>query len=120
MIILLLSYRVSVLINIFGKLPFSRESDCKKKKGVFSFRHEQNIICSQTKLDDIAHEQITICRQLFAGHVVGSRPMKRKKNLLPITIKVIIDRKCTTAGTRLPWKSKNTQNEQECHESLLV
>ena len=46
-----------------------------------SFTHEQNIICSHTQLDDIAHEQTIICRQLFAGHVVGSRPMKRKKNL---------------------------------------
>ena len=49
-----------------------------------SFTHEQKInICSQTRLDDIfiAHEQTIICRQLFAGHVVGSRPMKRRKNL---------------------------------------
>ena len=36
---------------------------------------------SQTQLGDIAHEQTIICRQLFAGHVVGSWPMKRKKNL---------------------------------------
>ena len=43
--------------------------------------HEQNIICSQTKLDDIAHEQTISCRQLIAGHVIGSWPMKRKKNL---------------------------------------
>ena len=62
-------------------LPFSRKSDCKNEKSVVSFTHEQNIICSETKLDDIAHEQTIICRQLFAGHVVGSRPMKRKKNL---------------------------------------
>ena len=46
-----------------------------------SFTHEQNIIHSQTKLDDIVHEQTIICRQLFAGHMVGSWPMKRKKNL---------------------------------------
>ena len=45
------------------------------------FTHEQNIICGQTQLDNIAHKQTIICRQLFAGHVVGSRPMKRKKNL---------------------------------------
>ena len=32
-------------------------------------------------MDDIAHEQTIICRQLFAGHVVGFRLMKRKKNL---------------------------------------
>ena len=43
--------------------------------------HEQNINCSQTKLDDIAHEQTISCRQLIAGHVIGSWPMKRKKNL---------------------------------------
>ena len=57
-------------------------SDRKKEKSPVSFTHEQNIICSQTLLDGIAHEQAIICRQLFAGHVVGSRLMKRKKNLL--------------------------------------
>ena len=46
----------------------------------FYLRIEQNIICSQTQLDDIAHEQTIICRQLFAGPVVGFRPMKRKNN----------------------------------------
>ena len=34
----------------------------------------------------IAHEQTIICGQLFAGHVVGSRPMKRKKKLLRMII----------------------------------
>ena len=69
--------------NIFGKrsdLPFPRKSDRKKEKRVVSFTHEQNIICSQTKLDDIAHEENIICWKLFAGYVVGSRPMKRKTN----------------------------------------
>ena len=59
------------------------------EKSVVSFTHAQNIICSQTlkpQLDDIAHEQAIIFRQLFAGHVVGSRPMKRKKNLHQIII----------------------------------
>ena len=46
-----------------------------------SFTHEQNSICSQKQLNDIALEHTIICRQLFAGHVVGSRPMKRKKHL---------------------------------------
>ena len=41
---------------------------------------EQNIICSRTQLDDIAHEQTIILRQLFRGHVVGFRLMKWKKN----------------------------------------
>ena len=46
-----------------------------------SFTREQNSICSQKQLNDIAHEHTIICRQLFAGHVVGSWPMKRKKHL---------------------------------------
>ena len=45
-------------------LPFSHKS-------VVSITHEQNIICSKT----------LICRQLFAGHVVGSRSMKRKEKI---------------------------------------
>ena len=38
------------------------------------------------QLDGIAHEQTIICTQLFAGHVMGSRPMKRKKNLLRMVV----------------------------------
>ena len=83
-------------MKILGKrsdLPFSRKSDRQKEKRKVSFTHMQNIICSQsdlqpntskTQLYGIAHKQTIICRQLFAGHVVGSRPMKRKKNLLRI------------------------------------
>ena len=77
------------LMNILGKrsdLPFSRKNDRKKEKGAVSFTDEQNIICSQTLLDGMAHEQTIICRQLFVGHVVGSRPMKRKTNLFRMTI----------------------------------
>ena len=59
---------------------FSRKSD-RKKKRVVLFTHERNIICNQTQLDETAHEQTISCRQLFAGHVVGFRPMKRKKKL---------------------------------------
>ena len=44
--------------------PFSHKS-------VVSVTHEQNIICRK-KL---------ICRQLFAGHLVSSRPMKRKEKI---------------------------------------
>ena len=79
-------------MNILGKqsdLPFSRKSDRKKEKSMVSFTHKQNIICSQTLLDGIACEQTIICRQLFAGHVVGSPPMKRKKNLFRIIIIII-------------------------------
>ena len=73
-------------MNILGKrsdLPFSRKSDRKKEKSRVSFTHEQNIICSQTLLDGIAHEQTIIFQQLFAGHVVV-------KNLLWMLIFIII------------------------------
>ena len=34
----------------------------------------------EKQMEDIGHEQTIICRQLFAGHVLGSQPMKTKKN----------------------------------------
>ena len=61
--------------------PFSRKSD-RKEKSVVYFTHEEKIICSQTHFDDIAHEQTIIYKQLFADHVVGSWPIKRKKHSL--------------------------------------
>ena len=41
-------------------------------KSVVSKTHEQKIICSLT----------IICRQLFVGHMVGSRRMKRKEKYI--------------------------------------
>ena len=55
-----------------------------------SFMHEWNSICSQNQLNDIAHEHTIICRQLFAGYVVGSRPMKRKKHLHRMIFGVVV------------------------------
>ena len=37
----------------------------KKEESEVSFTNEQNIICSQTQVDDIVHEQIVIFRQLL-------------------------------------------------------
>ena len=72
-------------------LPFSYKS-------VVSITHEQNKTClvffetinMETQLDSIAHEQTIICGQLFAGHVVCSRPMKSKKSMHRMIILVII------------------------------
>lgn len=61
-------------------LPFSRKSDRRRRK-VWFHLPMSSIICSQTQLDNIKHEQTLICKQLFASHVMGSRPLKRKKNL---------------------------------------
>ena len=61
-------------------------NNCKKEKSTVSVTLEQNIICSQTLLDGIADEQTIICRELFAGHMVGFRPVKRKKNLFRMII----------------------------------
>ena len=79
-IVLSFDHQVCFLMNMFGKrsdLPFFTQ----ERSRVVSFTHEQNIICSQTQLDNIAHAQTIICWQLFGGHVVGFRPMKRKKIL---------------------------------------
>ena len=69
-------------MNILGKrndLPFSHKSNGKKEKSTVFFTHVQNIICRQTQLDGIAHEQTIIWRQLFVGHMVGSWPIKERK-----------------------------------------
>ena len=73
-------------MNIFGKesdLPwlFTQETSQEGEKHPFINMHEQNVIGSQTQLNDIAYEHTIISRQLFAGLMVDSRPMKRKKNL---------------------------------------
>lgn len=52
---------------------FLRKRHLKKEKSILSG--------SQTQLNDIANEHTIISRQLFAGLMVDSRPMKRKKNL---------------------------------------
>ena len=58
-------------------------------ENVVPITHEQNIICSKTRLDGTTHEQTIICTQLFAGHVVGCQPMKGKKKLHRIINRVI-------------------------------
>ena len=63
------------------KVPNDRDHINEQGASVVSSTHEQNSICSPKKLNDIAHDHTIICRQLFAGHVVGSLPMKRKKHL---------------------------------------
>ena len=104
------------LRNIFGKrsdLLFSLERDRNNEKSLVSFTHEQNIICSQTKLDDIAHVQTVICRQLFAGHVVGSRPMKTKKNLQRMIINNYWMR------LSMIWRIKQVEENVMGHYDLL-
>ena len=52
--------------------------------------HEQNIICSKRRLDGTTHEQIIICRQLFAGHVVDSWPIEGKEKTHRMIMIIII------------------------------
>ena len=60
-------------------------------ESMVSFTHEQNSICSQKQLNDIVDEHTIICRHLFAGHVVGSRPVKKKKHLHRMIIWIIFN-----------------------------
>ena len=87
-----------------------------------SFTLEQNSICSQKQLNDIAREHTIICRQLFAGHVVGSRPMKRKKHLYRMIINNICHAEKKTdvflkrSVPHIPWFS--CQCKYEAREFL--
>ena len=74
--IIVLSFDHQVCFHIVITSWKLREAVCHFSfKNVVPTMHEQNIICSKTRLDGTTHEQTIICRQLFAGHVVGSRPM---------------------------------------------
>ena len=72
------------LMNILGKrsdLPFFMQEGSQEGE-----KHGFLYVCAEYYLqpntvDGIAHEHTIICRQLFAGHVVGPRSMKKKKHL---------------------------------------
>ena len=42
-------------------------------------RSRFSALSSKTRLDGTTHEQTIICRQLFGGHVVDSRPIEREE-----------------------------------------
>ena len=77
--------------------------------------HEQNIVCSKIRLDGNKCDKTSFCRQLFAGHVVGSQPRKMTKNMNQMIIIIIIVMKiclvwmdswlgycCSTCGSGAP------------------
>ena len=82
-----------------------------------SFTHEQNIIRSQTKLNDIAYKQTIICRQLFAGHVVGCRPMKRKKNLHRMIICVAFAEHHLSSYSSVPSREIYSMVHKYCYRT---
>ena len=53
---------------------------------VLTITLEQFMICSKTHLDGNAHEQAIICWRLIAGHVMGSRRVKRKNKMRRMVI----------------------------------
>ena len=68
------------LLSYFNHFLAAWEAICHfPLKNMVPITHKQNIICSKTCLDRSTHEQTIFSRQLFAGHVVGSWPMERKK-----------------------------------------
>ena len=50
--------------------------------------HGRNIVCSKTRLDS-TDEQTIFCRQLFAGHMVGSWLLERKRKMHEMIIEVV-------------------------------
>jgi len=64
---------------------FKSSSDNSEKhfsyQSMVTIMHDQNIIYYKTHLDGTTHEKSVIFRQLFAGHMVGFRPMKRNKKV---------------------------------------
>ena len=50
-----------------------------KRSASSNYARAEYYLQSKTRLDGTMHEQTIICRQLFAGHVVSSRPMERNE-----------------------------------------
>ena len=89
-LIIVLSFDHQVSLHILVTFWQLWEAFCHfSLENVVPIAHEQNIICSKTRLDGTTHEQTIICRQLFAGHVVGSRPMERKTKMHGMIIELI-------------------------------
>ena len=70
-------------------LPFLCESDRKKRKTQFHLRMSRLLCVAKHSWMTLRFmlKQTIIWRQLFADHVVGSWPIKRKKNLHQMIIK---------------------------------
>jgi len=70
-------------MNIWDFVIFTQNWSQEREKQLVSFVHEQStsVICSQTLLDDIAHEQTIICRQLFAGDMHGGLSANEKEEI---------------------------------------
>ena len=82
-----------------------REAICHfSLENVVPITLEQNILRRKTRLDGTTHEQTIICRQLFTGHVVDSRPMERKKKMHRM-----INNKIIHFGISLNCKEERTQ-----------
>jgi len=92
---------------------FHARAIARRRKARFPLRMCRILLAakhlSQTQLDGIAHEKTIICRQLFAGHVMGSRPMKRKKNLLRMIIALLFIQILSQFLTRLPPRGRSSK-----------
>ena len=58
-------------------------------KTVVQLRMSKKLFAAKTHLDGTTHEQTIICRQLFTGHLVGSRPVKRKEKMHRMMILIL-------------------------------
>ena len=82
-----------------------------------SFMHERNTICSQMKLNDIAHEQTIICGHLLAGHVGGSWPMKKTKKFHGMIIFITFSL-CCRKNAKLGNVVSHAVTAKKCNKKL--
>ena len=60
-------------------MPFGQHQDTPCLDADQKALGSGNEIAAETRLDGTTHEQTVVCRQLFADHVMDSRPMERNK-----------------------------------------
>ena len=81
---------------------FHARAISRRRKAWFHIRLSRALFAVKS-LDDIEYEQTIICRQLFAGHMVGCRQWKGRKIFHRIVKSVMPGSIATTASFR-QWK----------------
>ena len=67
----------NIVLSFDHWVCFLNSERLAKRSAIFT---QEQIICSQTQLDNIAYKHTIICRQLFTGHVVGAQCSEHVKS----------------------------------------
>ena len=97
---------------------FHARTIATRRKARFRLRIRRILFAAKHSCATLRHEQTIIFRQLFAGHVVGFRPMKRKKNLQQMIIGFLGTENSQSQSKSVHQKQvdRTLEMDRMCHE----